>query len=407
MKKKLILILALLVCTYSYSQIRFEKGYYINNDDEKINCFIKNIDWRSNPTKFDFKLTEQSDSKKLNINLVKEFGINNTSKYIRCTVNIDRSTENVNKLSNDKNPIFTKEQLFLKVLIEGKNALYEYIDNNLKRFFFKNSNLSIEQLVFKTYSTASGNYYGENNLFRQQLLNNLKCPKFTSNRFKNLKYKKKELLDLFIDYNECFNKTDTNFETTKKRDIFNLNIRPRLVSTSLEINSIFEFRNADFGNKTVFGIGVEAEFILPFNKNKWAIIIEPTYQNLKTETTVNTRTFFGGELTTIINYKTIEFPVGVRHYLFLSNNSKLFINASYVTGFTLNSTSEYERKDGFDLEPLEIKSRDNLAFGFGYNYRDSYSLELRYQTNRDIFSDDVTVKTGYNSFSIILGYSFF
>jgi hypothetical protein len=41
--------------------------------------------------------------------------------------------------------------------------------------------------------------------------------------------------------------------------------------------------NAKFDNKISFRIGLEAEFILPFNKNKWAVFAEPTYQYYKTE----------------------------------------------------------------------------------------------------------------------------
>lgn len=119
-----------------FSQISFEKGYYIDNSNQKTNCLIKNIDQKNTPTEFEFKLFEDSESKKTTIESIKEFGIDNISKYIRSTVNIDRSSESLKNLSKYKKPIFKKEELFLKVLVSGKATLYQYVDGNLKRYFY-------------------------------------------------------------------------------------------------------------------------------------------------------------------------------------------------------------------------------------------------------------------------------
>ena len=133
MKNQLILLLTIVFSLNSYSQISYEKGYFIDNANQKINCLIKNSDWKNNPTEFEYKLSEKGESKNATIRSIKEFGIDNSSKYIRSTVEIDRSSESVNFLSNDMNPNFNKETLFLRVLVEGKANLLEYVDSNLKR----------------------------------------------------------------------------------------------------------------------------------------------------------------------------------------------------------------------------------------------------------------------------------
>ncbi|MFB1040707.1 MAG: tRNA modification GTPase, partial [Polaribacter sp.] len=56
---------------------------------------------------------------------------------------------------------------------------------------------------------------------------------------------------------------------------------------------------------------------------------------------------------------------------------------------------------------LDVKSRNNLAFGIGYKLNDKYGLEMRYQTSREILSDFVFWNSNYNTLSIIFGYSFF
>ena len=138
MNKQLIFLLLLLILNIkSYSQILFEDGYFINNSDQKIACLIKNVDWKNNPTEFEYKLAQDANIQKENIETVKEFGIDGLSKYYRVNVKIDRSSDQIDDLNPTKNAIFSNEQLFLKVLVEGKASLFIYVNGNLKRFFYK------------------------------------------------------------------------------------------------------------------------------------------------------------------------------------------------------------------------------------------------------------------------------
>jgi len=410
MKKQLLLILTIIFSFNCYSQISFdsfEKGYYIDNNDQKINCLIKYIDWENNPTEFEYKPSENSESKKATIKSIKEFGINNILKYVRSTVNIDRSSENIKYLSNDRNPIFQEEELFLKMLVEGKANLYIYEDNNLKRFFYNKDNSEIKQLIFKTYKNNE-NKIGENNRFRQQLWVDLKCRNLKTSKIENLGYTKTELVRLFIEYSECHNKESISFEIKQKRDFFNLTIRPRVNNSSLTIqNSTSNFIDNDFGSKNGFGFGLEAEFILPFGRNKWAIAIEAAYQDFNVEKTKNVNSLSGGVLISKVSYRSIEIPVSLRHYFFLNKNSKIFINGSYILDSSLKSSIEFSRADNSNISTFEIKPQPNLGLGIGYKQNDKYSLELRYQTDRNILPDFVSLNTAYETLSIIFGYSLF
>jgi len=407
MTKKLLLILSIILSLNGYSQISYEKGYFIDNTGQKTNCLIKNIDWLNNPTEFKFKLSETSEPKIESIKSIKEFAVYGNSKYVRNTVNIDRSSESIDKLSNDKNPIFNKEELFLKVLVEGKSNLYEYVAGGLRRFFYKKENSNIEQLVFKIYKTIENNV-DRNNRFRQQLWVDLKCPNFKMSKIERVDYKKSDLIRFFTEYSDCHNNDLINFETKQKRDLFNLTIRPRFNNSSLIIqNSDSKSRNTDFGNKIGFGLGLEAEFILPFNKNKWAIAIEPTIQSFKFEKRTNVSNVYGGVLIAEVDYSSIEVPVSLRHYFFLNNNSKVFVNASYIFNVSSESSIKFSRDDGTNLQLLKIDALNNHAVGIGYKQKDRYSLELRYQTNREILSNYMLWSSDYKTVSIIFGYSFF
>jgi hypothetical protein len=351
------------------------------------------MDWKDNPTEFKYKLSENDETKKANIKSVKEFGIDNISKYIRSTVNIDRSSENIYRLSINKKPIFKEEELFLKVLVEGKANLYLYEDGDLKRFFYKKENTGIKQLVYKSYRT-SDNEIGKNNIYKNELWRNLNCSTFKRNKAKNLEYYKNSLIDFFVEYNQCSGKEYINYYQKQKKDLFNLSFRPGLNNSSL---SILTQGVTDFDSKLTFRFGLEAEFVMPFNKNKWSVIIEPTYQYFKSKN--------NGFQNIAADYKSIELPIGIRHYLFINESSKIFMNGSLIIDLSYDSEIDFESETN-----LEITTRPNLAFGLGYKYNDKYSLELRYQTPREILNENTLnnfLYSDYQTLSVIFGYSIF
>lgn len=410
MKKHLLLLLITILSFNSYSQTTFEKGYYINNSEQKIDCMIKNFDWKNNPTDFEYKLSENDETKNTDIKLVKEFGIYNNSKYIRTLVKIDKSSDNINHLSSDRNPVFVEEQLFLKVLIEGKSNLFYYEKGDLKRFFYNKDNASIEQLVFKRYMIHNNLDGGVsvNSLFKEQLRKDLYCPAIEMKTFKYLDYNKSSLVKLFIEYNNCNNVGSINYERKIKRDLFNLSLRPRFNNSSLSINNVVDdSRDTDFGNKSGFGFGIEFEYILPFNNNKWAIVIESAFQSFKAEKTTDVNDLSGGKQITTVEYNSIEIPISLRHSFFLNKNSKIFINASYIINLSSKSLAEFKRANNSIVTSLDVESENNLAFGLGYSFKNRYSLEMRYQTNREILANYRYWNSNYKTTSIILGYSLF
>ncbi|HEY9008572.1 MAG TPA: outer membrane beta-barrel protein [Ohtaekwangia sp.] len=394
--KSFLLVCAILFLSIScYSQIIFEKGYFIDNAGQKMECLIKNMDWRSNPTAFDYKLSESDKSKTETIASVKEFGIYTVARYKRYTVKIDRSSESINEMSNNRNPEFVQEQLFLKALIEGKASLYQYTDGNLTRFFYQTDSIGMEQLVFKPFLTPDKKI-GRNNAFRQQLLNTLKCESLSKKDVEKLAYKRKELVTLFEKYNKCQGSEIVNLGSTSNKDFFNLTVRAGINSSSLTLSSAYNsIENTNFSRKQSFRSGIELEFILPFNKNKWSIIIEPSYQHYKNETTINSQTVKA-------DYRVLELPIGARHYFFLNERNKLFINASFIYSYDGNSKLDFKTS-----EDIDISSDDNLAFGVGYKFGNRYSIELRQQTNRNIARGYVFWGSAYNTTSLIIGFSIF
>jgi hypothetical protein len=214
---KKFIIAALLSCFFAQAQIVFEKGYFINNNGQKTNCYIENEDWRNNPTSFNYKINETDQEKKLeNIMGVSEFGIDNVSMYRRYLVNIEKSQNLSNNFSKSKAPQWNTETLFLFALVTGDASLYSYVDGNITKYFFETKNTPIEQLVYIKYIGSNFlddglNSYNEaiqeNNQYRQQLNNNVKCGEMNESAFMKLEYKKNSLLKHFLAYNNCTGNT--------------------------------------------------------------------------------------------------------------------------------------------------------------------------------------------------------
>lgn len=400
--------LLLVLATLSvHSQVNFENGYYITTENEKIDCLIKNYDWISNPTKVEFKAAENTEAKELSINFIKGFGIYNVSKFIQETVAIDRSNDDLNHLNDQREPINKIETLLLKVIIEGKASLYSYTDGNFNRFFYKINNSPIQQLVHKLYQ--NNGVLGENNRYKQQLWNELKCAETTLNQIERLRYEKDKLSAYFIKYNTCNNSESVTFEKEKeKKDMFNLTLRTGMNNSFLSVQGLdkSDARGVDFGNKLNIRIGLEAELILGFNKNKWSIFIEPTYnQSYKSDKSSSnpgvSSPFLRDEYAQI-NYQAIDIPIGIRHYFFLNNDSKIFINGALVLNFNKEAEIEYK-----NYSNLKINTKSNLALGIGYKFKDKYSVELRHQTKRELLRDYITLTGNYQTSSLIFGYTIF
>ena len=195
---------------------------------------------------------------------------------------VDININDINKLSKQKNPIFKEKELFLKVLIEGKANLYEYIDGNLRRYFYSKEASIIKQLIYKRYETNELSI-GKNNRFRQQLWVHLKCAKFKINKIQNLKYNRDDLVKIFTAYDECHNNNVKKFERKEKRDLFNLSFRPRFNKSSLSINNTFSDFTISGIEGTGFGFGIEADYLFMADR-VGATLNNP---NLKSEKTVD------------------------------------------------------------------------------------------------------------------------
>jgi len=397
MKSKTNLLIFFFLPVSCFSQIKFEKGYLIDLDNKRTECLIENHDWKNNPNDFEYKLSENDVAKKVTVSSVKEFGINSQSRYVAADVKIDRTGENLEEITTDRNPVWLKERLFLNVLIESKISLLYYADGNLRRYFYQKDD-TVKQLIYKKYLMESGDSK-VNDAFHQQLRADVQCGNMPNAELKRVDYTKSDLMKYFKNYNECSGaetKEFTEFIKNRRKSLFHVKLTPGINYTSLSVsfsdNKPYSSWDVDFGKQLDFRMGMELEWILPYNRNKWGIVWEPGYQTFSSTIV--------GTTTSTAKVNTFELPLGLRYYFFLSDKSRIFINGFYV--FTLPGESSV-RLQKYDYE---VTCPAMFAIGAGYDFR-RFSGEIRYYTNGDILNDYMYWTAPYERLSFILGYRMF
>lgn len=408
-------VFAFLSITSIYAQVKYEKGYVINNDNVKTEVLIKNKGWVSNPDKFSYKKDDTSQESTGTTSDVKEFGIYSDAKYVTYNGDIDYSSDDIANLTNSKEPKLVKSSVFLKEVTFGNKKLYAY-KGYITRYFYSDSDSVIQPLIYKKYFLDSNkSLIATNDGYLNQLKTLFADDPTTVSKVNRTQYTISSLTRIFNDYNSKIAgnsgiQSDTVVFSKKKELKFNLNIRPGVnFYAPLKLEESFPSPELA-SSKTNFRIGVEAELILPFNRNKWSVILEPTfsqYSNKKTTIRTNDNLYN----ITMDKYSYISIPIGVRHYMFLSDKSKIFINASInVFNIRTSSPSAIELDyDGHVFDKLELASTQsfrNSSLGVGYTYNNKYSLEARFNNRSNILDKDLP-HADIKSFSLIFGYNIF
>ncbi|WP_350293181.1 hypothetical protein [uncultured Croceitalea sp.] len=404
MTKKLQILAFLFTLSICNGQIRFEKGYIIDNTGTKTECYIKNSEWRYNPIEFEYKLTETGSIEKGESYNIREFTIPNVFTFLSSDIKIDKSSSDLKTLSQSKNPNFEERKVFLKLLVRGDASLFEYKDSNASLYFFKPKESEITQLIYKKYSNSEGKI-AENTTFRSQLWDELKCEDISLEKTRFTRYNKKELISFFSEYNLCSKSENVIYSNRIAKDWFKLRIKSGINSSSVEtqqLNSNPAAPNdrrleAEFDKNTSITFGLEAEFILPFNRNKWSFFIQPLYRSY------NSSSITGfPEQEVLLDYNSIETFIGIRHYVFFSSNSKLFFNAATILDSPLSSIIDYENSND-----VELQSTLGFSIGLGFMYNDKISIEFNYIPRREILENFLTIGGGYDSAQFILAYRIF
>ena len=404
MKQNLFLLLFLISLKLA-AQAHFEKGYVITIDNQQMECLIKNNDWLNNPKSIEYKLNAGDSIRNGNLENLQAFGISGISAFVKAEVNVDQSSTDVNNLSWSKDPIWLKQKIFLKLLVNGKAKLFSYKKGDNELFFYSVNDSLIQQLIYKEYIVVDNRdskfihgllqqqFVKTNTGFIQQLWEHVSNEETSFSDVTELKYKRSDLINYFRKYDKLGKDVSG---TNGNKSAFNLKIKPGIDYSSVTVKttqSELKKFNVDFGTQWNYRVGLEVECVFPFNNNTWSLFVEPTYQNFHS----SNNDAWGNKAS--INLNIIDFPIGFRHYFFLNDNFKIHLNAliNPVSIVCLDPVIHYTYSD------LNINPMINFALGGGFDYK-SLSLEFRYYPNRSLTNSYMNLSSDYHGFSIIAGY---
>lgn len=358
----------LLFSHFLHSQITYENGYFIDKKGNKNNVLIKNYDWKNNPVEIEYKDNEEKKTSQIKTSDLLEFSVGG-QKYVTATVMIDRSSKRIQNLSNSEKFEHIEETLLLKSIVDGQISLYEYSDGSIIRFFYKKEIENIfNPLDFKEYLTDD-NLIRKNEEYKNQLRKEFSGhEKITTKDIERLSYNEAELKKIFVNYNNL------DIEKVKLKNNFHIYIKPGIGISKYKIEESRDVYSQNEStiipeynmNSLLYRIGAEFEYIFNFNKGKWALISEPSFQTSKFK--INNYKEKNFE----IKYSSIQIPIGLKYNMFFSKKSKLYITASLYYQMILN-------KDTFKINDYSISAdtRAYRSFSIGYNY-DKFGIELKW-----------------------------
>jgi len=407
-RKKIWLILSFVVLQSSFDcfgQITFTKGYIVDNNNKHINCLIKNNDWQHNPTKIQYRLNDSSEVITRTIDSIKEFQIDNFSRYLRATVKIDRSTLSLSGYSLTKLPEWSEESLFLRELVCGKAGLWSFSDTEKTWFFYNIDNSLPEQLVYKEYS-ANG-LVGENNTFRQQLNVYVQNEYTKKIDVRYIKYSEKELLNYFKTYNKSAEYCSRTDFKRPAREIVNIKAIASLDYSILKI--YLDNTQFDLGGKVNWKGGIELEYFLPFNRNTWSITFNPTYERFIYNKSTTRYSF-------VANCHSFIFPIGFRYSYYLKNNARIYANIFYNSALSVDINNLVKADFNIpvgnqwlywvNLPPIKTSQGNSLIYGLGFTQK-NIGVELKYYGNRDLFANYSSIYSAYSKLSLSISYKLF
>lgn len=409
-----VLFFSFLLSIMANAQVTFMKGNFVNMQNVKVECLIKNYDWNNFPSEIEYKLNDSEVVERIYSAQIQSFYIYETPHFYK-----KYDVPVIPKQPNDYT-IKSGVQL-LKVLVEGKISL---LKNNDDVYLLETEGTLVPLLHYK-YISRSTNMAEENNSYRLELFNRLKCNGIEPESIRKISYTQNSLTKLVNNYNTCADGTSKDFTENKTKAELNFKIVAGINFYTPEVDAKLYAYSTDTQpgiddavskkgeSQSNFVVGFEAELKLPFNHKKWALFIVPTYNKQEAFSVNASRSFGGYPSQYYINwgykgrielreYSYIELPLGIRRYFYLGKNSLLNLNLAYGLSLNIgdNANGEYIANENTRYLRYDdnVTSFSLLRIGAGYTYK-RYNLGANYYIVKSLGASKAN-----GSVSVMLGY---
>lgn len=387
---------------YAFGQKNFNRGYIVDNANVKTDCWIQNVGNAESSSGYVYRLNEKSEITAVLLAKIKEFGTKKDFKCIRALIAVDISNGNISRPEDaGKGPEWDEGHAYLKVLVEGELAtLYSYFTEGKKLFYYSVGDSTIQPLQHKEYNLEVA--YGVvekiyDNSYREQLMENVACG--DTKKLETLAYTKKSLIKYFEDFHKCKDADIYTYELSQhQKGKFALKAGVSFNRMDMSAKDLKAGSSIFFTKESSIGYGIEAEYVFAFNNYKWSVFTESNYYNYYSD--YSTNSYNSNHDGFVVDYSTIEIPIGVCHYMYLNPENRFFVKVAYVPHIILDGSNIKFNSEA----TYELAAAPRTFAGIGYSYK-RLNCEARFYSKQNITQNLYQRGSDYSQFSVRLSYT--
>ncbi|KPM33158.1 Hypothetical protein I595_60 [Croceitalea dokdonensis DOKDO 023] len=396
-KKKIRIVLwFFLLTTAVISQTKFEKGYFVKLNGEKIDCLIKNSRWLFSPAKVSYKFSEDGETMVFYPNEVLSFGIENGSFYLSLDGDFPVTEQFTSNKTSSAIPKKVKYHVFVRQILDGYAKLYFYKGNNDEVYIVQKKDDAPVILDYKQYVPNQGvKSIKENNLFRRQLLQSFNCG--DGRLIQTTQYKVNSLAHYLNGFNECMTGKKTAVQPKEMRKKGSLRFFAIGGALLYNYETVFSRQERDangfllpatnvpvmFKEKLSPTLGLEAESILPFNNKKWSIYFSGLFSSYNAKGSLKDDS---SQEIVEINLQQLVFSLGTRHYMFLDQKNAITLTTGLDFNYNLKRDFNVAQDNFEEFEDLLPFNMGGFA-GVGYSRNQNLNITFKYFFDTSIDED--------------------
>ncbi len=388
----------------------FQTGTIITLNGDSTSAQISASNWVTNPEFIRYKTSEDGEMTTVRPGDIRGFIIPTKGTFVSATLEIDQSSDKIDRLSGSDQPKWESMAVFLKQIVRGTINLYSYRSTNVNRLIVQKPGGEYQQLVYKLYLSSSRNLL-YNRAFRKQLWENFNCG-ITKDQLREVEYSAKSLTKFFLKYAECTGGKALELKTSREKGSFKFYGAAGAGSINGDYKE-FSIDQTAFESSVSFRVDLGVEYRFP-SQNPIALFLNIGSESFSTTGVWPDQVFLNERRTAQViadqpwtvdvSYGTVGF--GVRKYYYFNRDSGLKLSLLCIPQFTLWSNSQVEKLDIPDARntPGILTMEENTHFGLGAGYVfKRFTADLTYFIRRQHLRDIQDISVGYSSLYLSLG----
>lgn len=433
-------IILFALCSIAFGQSRFVEGYVVIPSGDTIKGFIKDQNWRVNPSSIKFRKGANEETTTYTAAQIKLFRTFSGTYYESKAVMYDRSPVELALLSTSAEPRWEKDTLLLEVVVKGQVNLYYLVDATSKKHFFvekAGSDLAEELLDVRYLVYQNGvKTTSSTQQYKSQLRNYMGDCQSVQGRILQTEYTLTSLRALITKYHGC-----------NEQRAATLAVQPDKNKTSVEVGvlagahrtsmifksanpalwSLRSFTDDPYENNINGTGGISVNVIFPRGRQRLSLYGELLYFHYNMSKVVEQTRVTGastiyrkedsgfnvsyGRVNLLLRYQWVnssrirpylQFGLGGAPNFRNSNYYKLTIQEVYDLAGTPYSNDNYE--EGVILQPPKKIELGWLA-GVGVT-AGRFGLEGRYEIGDGLVGSSRTLSSTRRSAYLLLSYAF-